>query len=406
MTAPPSTSNPVSAPVSVEVPAKIPDDFGFTDDHALLRDTARRMMVDRCPLSEVRRLAGDPVGFDPDLYRELAELGWTGLLIDEKYGGAGLDTLSMALILEQTGRALLPGPLWSTIMAALAIDSAGSEEQKQRFLPALARGEAIGALAWSEPGGSWQPDGVNATAGKSPDSDGDGAGYLLDGVKTHVLWADRADVVVAPFVIGDELSLFAIETATTGLAIESENSVDPTRRTARVVFDRVRVPEKARLSAGHAGSWRALHVRGYALLAAETLGAADAILALTRDYACERIQFNRPIGAFQAVKHPLVNVLIAVERARSLVAGAVAGLDGPSGAEISPAVEISARMAKAQATEALNFAADRGIQLHGGFGFTWDCDAHWFFKRALWSAATLGDAIHHRRHLAAYLLGR
>jgi acyl-CoA dehydrogenase len=381
----------------------LPDDLGFTADHELLRATARRVLARSCPMTEVRRLAGEPSGLDSRLYLALAEQGWPGMLIAEEQGGAGMDYLSMAILLEETGRCLLPAPLWSTVMAGIAIELGGSAEQKQRWLPEIATGERVGTVAFTEPGGAWAPEAVAARARQTD------RGYELEGVKNHVAWARGADLVIAPFVLDDgALAVFAIELAdrpagAQGLVIDDEVSVDSTRRMGRMSLDRFVVEPGARLEAGDLAAWRALHVRGYALLAAEILGAAEAMLGRTRDYAAERVQFGRPIGAFQAVKHPLVNVLIAVEQARSLVVGAVAALDS---AQATPEqAEILARMAKASATEALSFAVDRGVQFHGGYGFTWDCDAHFYFKRALWSAATLGDATWHRRHLGSLLAG-
>lgn len=378
------------------------ESVGFTEDHALLHKTARRFLAEKCPFAEVRRLAGDRLGFDPALYRELCELGWAGLLLAERHGGTALGPLAMALVLEECGRALLPGPLLAGVLAGLAIDRAGSEEQKQRLLPAITGGSTIATVALSEPGGSWEPDAVQTTATRR------GEGYVLSGIKVHVPWAAHAGVLVLPARLAEAdsaLALFAVPLAAgAGITITEEVSVDPTRRAAKVSLTELAVPGDARLLASHAdaaGAWRAVFIHGYALLAADMLGAAQAILTRTCAYANERIQFDRPIGSFQAVKHPLVNVLIALERSRSL-AYAAASLLGSAGPDTARA-ETLARMAKAAATDALLYAADRGVQLHGGYGFTWDCDAHFFFKRALWSAATLGDATHHRRHLGAQL---
>jgi alkylation response protein AidB-like acyl-CoA dehydrogenase len=171
---------------------------------------------------------------------------------------------------------------------------------------------------------------------------------------------------------------------------------------ARVELNAARVPQEARLGEGDAAeALRRIHTAGHTLAAASLLGGGEAVLASTRDYANERVQFDRPIGAFQAVKHPLVDVMIELELSRSLSVGAATELDAGS-----PAAERLGRMAKAAATDAFLFACDRGVQLHGGFGFTWDCDVHFYFKRALWGAATLGDGRHHRRHLAMMLGGR
>lgn len=379
----------------------------FTEEHELLRQTARRFLADRCPMSAVREFAeGDTRCHDP-LLRGMAEQGWPGMLIDARYDGAGLDCRSLAVVLEEAGRHLTPAPLLANALAGNAIATMGNDDQKRHFLPRLADGSAVGTVALSEPGGSWEPDAVACNA-RACDT-----GYVLNGVKTHVLWAERADVLIAPAQINGEIRLFAIplEGGESGIHIVPEVGVDATRCMARVTLDGVRVDWAAYLADGDLQRWRAVHMRGYALIAAEMTGAAQAALTMTRDYANERVQFARPIGSFQGVKHPLVDVLITLERARSLCAGAVHAIDeADSASQDSSArdlgqAEYLARMAKAAATEALNFAVDRGVQLHGGFGFTWDCDMHWYFKRALWSAATLGDASHHRRHLANRLFG-
>lgn len=370
------------------------DKLVVTEEHEILRAAARRLLAERCPMSEIRRLAEHAAGFDTRLYRQIASLGWPALLVAEEHDGIGLDHLSMALVLEECGRALLPGPLLPAVLAALALELGGSAAQKRQLLPGIADGSQIATVGLSEPGGSFEPHAVSATATAAGD------GYVLSGIKVHVPFAEAAQHMIAPFLLaGGEIGLFAVDLAIAGVRIEAEIGIDPTRRAARVALDNVAVGASARLAHGDAAMWRALHVRGYALLAAEAVGAAEAILLRTRDYAIERVQFDRPIGTFQAVKHPLVDVLVAIEQARSLVMAAIAALDS-----IPDQAEIPARMAKAAATAALSFAADRGVQLHGGYGFTWDCDAHFFVKRALWTAATLGDPAHHRAHLGRYLM--
>ena len=374
----------------------LPERLGYSGDHDLLRVTARRVLAERCPTREVRRLAADPVGFDRALWRDLAELGWPGLHLSEKFGGAGLDHLSMALVLEESGRALYPGPLLSTALAALAISRAGSAQQAARLLPEIAAGRAIATLALVEGASTWQLDAVTASA------DPVEGGYLLHGEKQHVAWAQVADLLITPFRWEGGLSLFAVPLAGDGVTVEPEVSIDPSRRTARVRFDGAAVPADARLLGAAAGAeLRDLLAPALAYLAAEMAGAASAALDMTCAYARERVQFDRPIGAFQAVKHPLVDVLVAVERARSLALGAAAALDHAPDHAL-----VVARMAKASAEEALLFACDRAVQLHGGFGFTWDCDAHLYYKRALASAATWGDALHQRRELVVDLRRR
>ena len=389
---------------AVSLASHLPDKLGWTGDHDLLRVTARRLLSERCPIREVRRLAGDPAGFDRALWRELAELGWTGLHLPERFGGAGLDHLSMALVLEEAGRALYPGPLLEVALAGLAIARAGSPEQAARLLPDIAAGRTIATIALVEGASSWQLDAVTATADPV-----EGGGHVLRGEKVHVPWAQAADLLIAPLREGGGISLFAVPLAGEGIEIEPEVPLDATRRIARVRMNGARVPAGARLSGGGGAGGAEADSGGAVLggllapaltyLAAELVGAAGAALDMTCAYARERVQFDRPIGAFQAVKHPLVDVLIAVERARSLALGAAAALDhAPAGEALR-----AARMAKVAAEQALLHASDRAVQLHGGFGFTWDCDAHLYFKRALAGAATWGDALHHRRALVADL---
>jgi alkylation response protein AidB-like acyl-CoA dehydrogenase len=204
----------------------------------------------------------------------------------------------------------------------------------------------------------------------------------LRGEKTHVLNAPTAELMVAPFRCSDsdEIALFVIERGATGLSVRNEVGLDATRRTGRVTFDGVSVGAASRLAEDGLSALRDIYQRGYVLLAAEMVGAADA--------------------ALQAVKHPLAEAMIAIEQARSLTYAAAAELD-----HAKEASEVLPRMAKARASDAFFFIGHRSIQFHGGFGFTIDCDAHFFLKRAMWSRATLGDASHHRKHLAGELFG-
>ncbi|MBW2312667.1 MAG: acyl-CoA/acyl-ACP dehydrogenase [Deltaproteobacteria bacterium] len=372
--------------------ADVPGDFGFSDDHEILRDGARRFLEERCPIEEIRRLADDPVGHDPGVWKEMAELGWAGLTIPEAHGGAGLGNLHQALLLEEMGRRLLPSPYLGGALAALAIERAGDAAQQARWLPGIASGDTLASLGWLEPEGSWEPSDVKATARREGDT------WVLSGTKAHVPCGADAALVVAPFVADGEIALFAIAG---GFQAEAEVSIDPTRRTARLQFDGLAVPDDTRLSGGDLATWRTILLQSAAWLAAEMVGAAEATLGLTRDYAIDRKQFERQIGSFQAVKHPLVDDMIGIELARNHVYGAAAAFDAGE----TEAAETGARMAKAMASDVLARAVRHGVQFHGGYGFTLDCDMHFYFKRALFCRAMLGDAVHHRRHLAATLFG-
>jgi alkylation response protein AidB-like acyl-CoA dehydrogenase len=218
-------------------------------------------------------------------------------------------------------------------------------------------------------------------------------------VKPLVLAGSQAGLVVAPLrEPGGRLSLFAVSLPTAGLSVEDETGVDPTRRTARLRFDGVRVGREARLERDGARALAAVHLRATAALAAEMVGGAETVLGLVREYAIARKQFERQIGSFQGVKYPIVDMMIGVELSRTHALGAAAALD-----HASERAEVAVRMAKAIASDTYASAVRKGVQIHGGYGFTWDCDVHWFFKRALWSRACLGDAVHHRRALAAEL---
>ncbi len=397
----PAPATPEPAPKRDATLAPLPPDFGVGEEHELLRESARRFLAERSSIDQVRKVAASPEGFDRALWKEIGELGWLGLVLPETLGGAGLGWLHQALLFEEMGRAMLPSPYLGHLLATEALRTAGSEAQQARWLPALASGERIATLAFVEPNTGWEPDRVAASAEPAKESKSRGAGHVLWGDKAHVVGAQFADLVVAPFHLPDgTVVLFAVEADARGLRTTPEVGVDPTRRTARVRFDSVHVEPDAMLTGDGRDALERVYLRGYAMLAAEMVGAAEAALELTRTYAIDRKQFGKPIGAFQAVKHPIVDMMIEIEMARSHAYAAAAALD-----HAPEQAELRARMAKASASDAFAGAVRKAIQLHGGFGFTIDCDAHWYFKRALWTRAMLGDAVHHRRVLAEALFG-
>lgn len=388
-----SSTTPTSpSPTRLDVPA----DFGFTEEHGLLRQEARRFLADRLPMAELRRRVDAGAGFDAALWKELAQLGWAGLVLPEPLGGAGLGWLHLEILLEEMGRRLVPGPFLGSLLAGVAIAAGGGTAQRERLCPAIAAGDLVATLAPTEPDGAFEAD---AISGRAEPADG---GWALYGVKTHVICGADAGLVVAPFrEPSGAVALFAVELPARGVSVEAEISIDPTRPTARVGFDGARVAAGARLEGDGGAAWQATLTRGFAALAAESVGGAESVLQMTRDYAIDRKQFDRPIGFFQAVKYPIVDMMCGVELSRSLALGAASALDaGAAGAETL------ARMAKAHASDVYAAAVRKGVQLHGGYGFTWDCDVHFFFRRALWSRALLGDAVHHRRWLAARLFAQ
>ena len=362
----------------------------YDEEHALLREQARRWLAERSPLSVVRRLTDDTRGDDPQAWKELADLGWLGLVIPEAHGGSGLGFTHLVVLLEEAGRQVLPSPLLPVTLAALAIARGGSAAQQAQLLPRIAAGELLVSLAHVEPDGSWQAHATRAAR----------TGGRLSGEKHHVWAAATADVFVVPFREGDATRLALVDATAAGVSVVPEIGVDRTRRSGRVVMRNVAVSDDAFLPVAAEEVFDYLVPRACAALAAEMAGGADALLAMTAAYAATRIQFGRPIGSFQAVKHPLVNVLIAIEHGRSLVYAAAAALEAGT-----PEAELLARMAKAQLNETYMFAAARGVQSHGGFGFTIDCDVHFYFKRAHASRPAFGDAMHHRRWIADHLIG-
>lgn len=371
--------------VSVNLPA-LADGFGFQEEHELARRAARRFIAERCPLTEIRRWVDDPIGYDPALHREAAALGWLS--------SSELGSLHLGLLCEELGRALWPTPLFASLIA-LGLLEAADVGQRDRFESAIASGEMVATLAWSEPGGAWLPEQITTEA-----SAVDG-GFVLRGKKTHVLAGQTANLLIVPCrEASGTTAPFLVELPAKGVTIEPEVCVDTTRRTARVLLDGVRVERSGRIDGDGPALLRRALLRGAALLACEMVGAAEAVLEKTRSYAIERQQFGRAIGSFQAVKHPIVDLMMGVELGRSLALGAASLLDTP-GAES----EQAARMAKAHAGDVLSYGVQKGVQLHGGFGFTWDCDVHFYFKRALWSRGTLGDSLHHRAELAKSLFG-
>jgi alkylation response protein AidB-like acyl-CoA dehydrogenase len=367
--------------------ATVPPALGFTEEHELSRQSARRFLAERAPVKSLRsRSATD---FDGGLYKDMADLGWLGLLLPERFGGSASGGLHQALLLEEMGRVLLASPYFASVLALLTL--AGSEQHAARLAPDIASGERIATLAFAEPGGVWLPDQMKTTA---PPADG---GFVLSGEKARVLWGAAADVAIVPArQPSGELALFVVELDSTRVRVSPEECVDSSRPSARLSFENVSLAAAARLDADGRALLCDVLLRGAALLAAEMVGAAEALMVMTRDYAVERKQFGRAIGSFQAVKHPIVDAMIGIELARNLALGAAALSDGPG-------YEPTAHMAKAMASDVFSSAAKKGVQLHGGFGFTWDADVHFYFKRALDSRAALGDATYHRRALGKLL---
>ena len=367
----------------------------FSEEQAMLADTAISFFREKSPVEAVRKLIEDEKGYDLNVWQEMAELGWMGMLIPEIYGGAGLTAAELVSVMEPMGRHLMASPLVATTLAGQLILKAGSEEQKSKLLEGLASGQTIGSVAVFEPNGSWEPEHIHCTASKT------GNDYCLNGIKNSVVDAGNADFVVASFSLEGSPALFLINKSQLEGSLTRELVVDETRRSYRMELNNLQVSGDALLTGGDslAALQHTYHL-AYVIHAAEMTGGANAALELTLEYLKTRKQFGKLIGGFQALKHIAVDVMIEIEHSRSHLYYAASVFDGAQGESA-----IAARMAKTHCGDSMNFATDRAIQFHGGMGFTYECHAGLYYRRAQWTKLHFGDVHHHRRHLAELLLG-
>ena len=357
-----------------------------SEEQELIRSTARQFLEDRLGLDKVRHLMRSEEGFDPVLWKEMAELGWTGLGIAEEHGGSGLSFIEMGVLLEEMGRLLTPGPFFaSAVMATTTVRELANPHQQAELLPSLASGETIATVAIFEEARNWSPESPETTATRQGD------GWVLNGRKRSVLNGADADLLLVTAASGDEVGIFAVDASLDGVVIEPEPVLDLTRRQSAVTFDAVPVDGEARLGVGDssAGLRKVLAV-ATAGLAAEQVGGAQTCLDMSVDYAKTRYQFGRPIGSYQAIKHRCANMLMKVEHSRSTVHHAVRVTDHPE------ELAIAAPLAGSVASEAYVWVAGETIQVHGGIGFTWEHDAHLYLKRAQASSLLFGGPRHQR----------
>ncbi len=379
-----------------------PRDFGFGEDEAMLRDMARKMLGERLPLDRLRMLVaatpepiydkGERAPWDEQLWAEIVELGWTGLAVGEADGGSDICLAGIAGIVEEVGRHALPSPLISTLMASLVLRAAGGDVASQ-ILKRIAGGTTA-SLAITNDRGSWEPeDAPLITLEES-------GALVLNGTARFVQDAFKADIFIASAQLGDALVLCAVEKGADGLSLQADHIHDLTRDQASLHFNGVRVPAGSIVSRDGAAVLGAVWPSLLTLVSADLCGASEKLLQITVAYANERVQFDRPIGFFQAVKHPLVDAMVKIDCARSLLYNAAAEIDAGSAN-----AELAARMAKSAASDAAAYISDRAIQLHGGIGFTWEYGLHIYFKRNLHNQALFGDGVHHRKKLADLLIG-
>ncbi|MFD0684680.1 acyl-CoA dehydrogenase family protein [Actinomadura fibrosa] len=354
--------------------------LAVTEEQRELRDALRRFFADRSPATEVRRLMAVDEGYDPAVWKQMAgQLGLQGLAVPEEHGGAGFGFRELAVVFEEMGRALVCAPFLATTVAAAAL-LAG--EGGHDLLPGIADGTVIATLAVAEERGLWDPAAVEATV----------EGGLLRGAKAFVLDGHLADLlVVAAREEDGSVGLYVVDGHAEGLTRTLVPTLDQTRRLARIGLDGV----PGRRVGGEDALARALDVAAVAL-AAEQLGGAERTLEMTVEYAKVRRQFGRPIGSFQAVKHRCADMFVLVESARSAVLNAAAVVDEAPGG-----LPAAAALAKAYCSDAFVHTAGEAIQLHGGIGFTWEHDAHLYFKRAQASRQLFGTPDRHRERLGA-----
>lgn len=373
-------------------------DIGFTEEQELLRETARKFLDGECTTKFVRGMMATDTAVTDAFWRQLAENGWLGILYPEAEGGSGLGMVDLVVLMEEIGRAVMPGPYPATVLlGGAAIAEAGSSAQRREFLPGIASGGVKATLAVTEANARWDAAGITATAREER------GGFVLSGTKAFVPDAHLADVIVVAArsrdgsTMEDGVSLFLVTKGTPGLGVRLLPSIDETRKLCEVTLDNVVVARSALLGELHQG-WvplsRVLDKAAVAL-AAEMCGGAQKVLDITVEYAKLRETFGKPIGSYQGVKHKCADMLVDIENAKSLTYYAAWAID-----EASDEAAQAVSMAKAYASDASRRVCAAGIQLHGGIGMTWEHDLQLYLKRGKACEVAFGDATWHRERLA------
>jgi alkylation response protein AidB-like acyl-CoA dehydrogenase len=351
--------------------------FGLNESQELLRANARKFFAAECPSEAVRRLMETDTAFDATLWAKMAEQGYTGIIFPEEYGGVGLGTVDLILLMEEAGRALLPGPFFSTVaLAGAAIDAVADGAGKKKYLEPICSGAARATLAFLEGAATWDSEALEMTA----------ANGKLSGEKLFVTDAAVADFIV----VAAKNGVYVVSAKAAGLKIEPMKGLDLTRKIYAVTFKDMpadKIGETAALA-------KALNV-ATAALAAELVGGMQRTLEITVEYAKVRKQFGKPIGSYQAVQHQCADMYLETESARSAAYYAAWTLQ-----ENAPAAATAVSIAKMYASDAARTVGNRGIQVHGGMGFTWENDVQLYYRRAKASETMLGDATFHRDRIA------
>jgi alkylation response protein AidB-like acyl-CoA dehydrogenase len=364
--------------------------FAFSEEQEELRKTVRAFLDQKSPETEVRRLMETDEGYDPAVWKQMGEqLGLQGLIVPEDFGGHGFSYVELGVVLEEMGRALLCAPYFSTVvLAGNTLIHSGDDAAKKDYLPGIASGETVATLAFTEPSGKWDEAGITMEAAKKGDA------WVLNGTKSFVLDGAMANLILVAARTGNGVSLFAVDGDASGLTRTSLSTMDQTRKQAKLEFS----DTPARLIGAEGEGWKTLSTvldLAAVALAAEQVGGAQKVLDMSVEYAKVRIQFGRPIGSFQAIKHKCADMLLEVESAKS---AAYYGMWCAS--EMNDELPSVASLAKAYCSEAYFHSAAENIQIHGGIGFTWEHPAHLYFKRAKSSELLFGDPTYHRELLA------
>ena len=363
--------------------------FAFTEEQEQLRQFVRSFLEDKSSEAAVREQMDTDKGYDDAVWSQMAEqLGLQSLIIPEEHGGQGFTFVELGVVLEEMGRALLCAPFFSGVLASAAVLNAGDEDAKAAYLPGIASGETIATLAFTEESGKWDEAGITMEASASGD------GHTLSGVKSFVIDGHTANLIIVAARTSAGVSLFAVDGDASGLTREALSTMDQTRKQAKLTFDNT----PAKLVGTDGAGWDTMSTvldLGAVALAAEQVGGAQFVLEMAVQYAKDRVQFGRPIGSFQAIKHKCADMLLEVESAKS---AAYYGLW--CAAEMNDELPSVASLAKSYCSEAYFHAAAENIQIHGGIGFTWEHPAHLYFKRAKSSELMFGDPAYHRELLA------
>jgi len=371
-------------------------DFALSEEQEMLRNSARDFLVKECPKTLIRQMETDEKGYSPKLWKDMADLGWMGLVFPEEYGGSGMTFLDLAILIEELGRAIVPGPFLPTVAyCGLAILEAGTAEQKKHFLPQIAKGDMIMTLALTEPSATWDAGGIATKATAEGDD------FIISGTKLFIPDAHIANymLVAARTKEGknkeDGITLFLVDAKSHGIKLTPLKTIASDKQ-FEVTFNKVKVSKKNILGKLDHG-WSIIQsVMPKATLAqcAWMVGGSQQVLEMTVNYAKERVQFGRPIGSFQAIQHKCANMVTDVDGARFITYQAVWKMaEG-----LSSALDVS--MAKAWVSEAYRRTCSEGHQIHGGIGFIKDHDMQLYYRRAKASELMFGDADYHRELVA------